>query len=217
MFKRSIIALAMAGGALALASTAQAAPTMDEHTGTILVNVRFTDVDPGSGSPILTSAGASTGLSTDVSSSYIPSLGIDYFVTDNVSLELVLGTSHHTVKAVGTGADVVAHKTWVLPPTLVAKYHFAPKGQISPYVGAGLTWVIFYSGHDYNGFTVHLPNGVGEALQAGTDIAVTDKVNVNLDVKKIFFRTNASINAGALKSHVQLDPWVFSAGVGYRF
>jgi outer membrane protein len=36
-------------------------------------------------------------------------------------------------------------------------------------------------------------------------------------VKKVFFDTNASINGGTLKSKVNLDPWVVSAGVGYKF
>lgn len=112
---------------------------------------------------------------------------------------------------------MLTHSTWVLPPTLSAQYHFAPKATVSPYVGAGVNYMLFYSGHDYNGFTVHVNNGFGAALQGGADIAVNDRANINIDVKKIFFSTDASINAGALKSRVKLDPWVLSAGVGVKF
>lgn len=216
MSHRLKLALTACAAALGLASTAHAEATMDKHAGLLMVNVRLTDVDPSSGSAI-TAGGVDTGLKTDVSSSVIPSLGITYFFTDNIAAELIAGTSHHTIKAVGPGTDVVVRKTWVLPPTLSLQYHFNPKGQISPYVGAGLNYMIFYSGHDYNGFTTKVHDGVGESLQAGADMAISQKVSLNVDVKKIFFRTDADINGGALHSRARLDPWVFSAGVGYRF
>jgi outer membrane protein len=40
---------------------------------------------------------------------------------------------------------------------------------------------------------------------------------VNLDVKKVWFNTEASVNDGALKSSVDLDPWVASVGVSRKF
>jgi outer membrane protein len=214
---KSLGLAAVAVGTLAAAGAAQAGPTLDFHKGSVLLNARVSVVDPPNSSEIVTSAGAATGLSTTQSTSVVPTVGIDYFFTDNISAELVLGTSHHTIRAVGPSTDVVVRKTWVLPPILTLKYHFNPKGQVSPYLGAGLNAMFFYSGHDYNGFTTKVGNGVGVALQAGGDVALTDRVNLNLDVKKVFFRTDATINGGALKSRVRLDPWVFSAGIGYRF
>lgn len=206
--------------AMALAGVAGAAKADDftpKHAGLIMLNVRATDVAPTSNDPIVTSAGASTGLHTDISSSVVPSIGLSYFITDNVAVEVIAATSHHTIKAQGPGTDVVVHKTWVLPPTVSLQYHFAPKAQVSPYVGVGATYMLFYSGKNRNGFTVDVDNNVGVSLQAGADIAVNDRYSVNLDVKKMFFRTDAHINGGALYSRVKLDPWVLSAGVGYKF
>ena len=77
--------------------------------------------------------------------------------------------------------------------------------------------MIFYSGKDRNGFTVDLDDGFGYALQAGADIAVKGPYVVNVDVKKVWFETDAKINGGALKSKVNLDPMVVSVGVGRRF
>lgn len=213
------IALVAVLAALGAASVAHAADdlTVGKHAGAIIVNLRVTDVDPVGSSPILTAAGAATGLNAQVDSSVIPSLGISYFFTDHIAAELILATSKHTISAVGAASSTVVRKTWVLPPTLSLQYHFARQSQVSPYVGAGLNYMIFYSGHDYNGFTVKTHDGLGEAVQAGVDIAVNKRANVNLDVKKIFFRTDATINAGALKSHVQIDPWVISAGLGVKF
>lgn len=220
MFRKPLLAAA-ALSALAMASAAHAADdgdvTVGKHKGAIIVNLRVTDVDPVGSSPIYTAAGAATGLNATADSSVIPSLGIQYYFTDHIAAELVLGTSKHTITAVGPGGSTVVRKTWVLPPVLAAQYHFAPHSQFSPYVGAGVNYMIFYSGKDYNGFTVRTHDGFGAALNAGADYAVTRRVNLNLDVKKIFFRTDANINGGALKSHVQLDPWVISAGLGVKF
>ena len=220
----SAVAIA-AVAALALAPAAHAADaaaadgeiTVGKHAHAIIVDLRATDVDPVGSSPIYTAAGAATGLNATADSNVIPSLGIQYFFTDHIAAELILGTSKHTVTAVGPTSSTVVRKTWVLPPTVTAQYHFAPHSRFSPYVGAGVNYMIFYSGKDYNGFTVRTHDGFGPALQAGADYAVTRRVNLNLDVKKIFFRTDANINNGALKSHVQLDPWVISAGVGLKF
>ena len=77
--------------------------------------------------------------------------------------------------------------------------------------------MIFYSGKNKNGFDVDLDNGIGWALQAGADVALSGPWSLNLDAKKVFFNTDADINNGALKSDVQLDPWVLSAGISRRF
>ena len=88
---------------------------------------------------------------------------------------------------------------------------------LSPYVGAGVNAMLFYGGEDQNGFKVDIDNGFGGALQAGVDIALQGPWSLNLDAKKVFFDTEASINGGALKSDVTLDPWVISVGVARRF
>ena len=73
--------------------------------------------------------------------------------------------------------------------------------------------MLFYSGKDKNGFKVKVDNGLGYALQAGADIPVAEKYLINIDVKKVFFETDAKINYGALESSVTLDPIVASVGV----
>ena len=97
------------------------------------------------------------------------------------------------------------------------QYHFAPAARVSPYVGAGLNYMLFYGGSNKNGFKFKVDDGFGLAAQAGVDIATSDKWQINLDVKKIAFHTDAVDRAKGLKTRVTLDPWVFSAGLGYRF
>ncbi len=117
----------------------------------------------------------------------------------------------------GPKTDVQIATTWLLPPTVTAQYHFASKSRVSPYIGAGLGYMQFFSGQNKNGFKVGLSDGFAPSLNAGLDYALTGKWSANIDVKKVFFQTHANINNGALGSKVSLDPVVASVGIGYKF
>ena len=203
--------------ALALTGAASAQDFQPKTKGLVMLNVRASAVVPSGSDPILTAAGAATGLRADVKTDYKPSIGLSYFLSDNVAVEVIATTTEHKVRARGPATDVTVHKTWVLPPVVSLQYHFAPAAQVSPYVGMGLNYMLFHSSRNQNGFTVKLKDGFGYALQTGVDVAVGGPWSANVDVKKVFFDTKASINGGTLKSKVNLDPWVISAGVGYKF
>lgn len=40
---------------------------------------------------------------------------------------------------------------------------------------------------------------------------------LNADVKKTFIETDASWQGTAIAANVEIDPWIYSIGVGYRF
>jgi outer membrane protein len=212
--------LALAVALLTATAAVQAHAAEDfqpKAKGTILLNVRVTDAISAANSPINTSAGVATGLNVKATDSVMPTIGLSYFVTDNVALELIAGSTQHTVKAVGPGTEVAVRDTWLLPPILSAQYHFLPKARFSPYVGAGVGYMAFYAGTNRNGFNLHLTNGFAPAVEGGFDVALSGRWSANVDVKKVFFKTDASVNAGALVSKVYLDPLVVSTGVGYKF
>ena len=203
--------------ALCLAGTAAAEEFQPKEKGLLMLNVRATGVLTDADGAIRTAAGTDVGLKAKVGDDVMPTIGLTYFLTDHLAVEAIAGTTQHEVKAVGPATDVEVHKTWVLPPVVSLQYHFAPQARISPYIGAGVNYMLFYSGKDRNGFKVDIDDGFGYALQAGVDVALKERWSANLDVKKVFFETDASINGGALKTKVKLDPWVVSAGVGYKF
>jgi outer membrane protein len=205
------------GAALALAGAAQAEDFKPKAAGEIMLNVRISDVAPANGDAITTLAGAATGLNAKVSSEVMPSLGLTYFITDHWAVEAIATTTEHRIKAQGGATNVEVKKTWVLPPVVSLQYHFAPTAKVSPYVGAGVNYMLFYGGSDENGFRLRVKNGFGTALEAGVDIATVGAWSVNLDAKKVFFQTKATDTKNGLKSTVNLDPWVLSAGVGYKF
>lgn len=214
---KTMIATAVVAAVLAAGGVASAQDFQPKAAGTLLVDFRATSVAPDESGAILTAGGVDTGLDVKVDSDTIPSLGISYFLTDKVAVELILGTSKHTISATTAPTATPVHDTWVLPPVLSVQYHPLPAARFSPYIGAGVNYMLFYSGEDRNGFTVDVDDGFGYSLQAGVDIAVKGPWSVNVDVKKVFFETEANINSGTLRSDVTLDPLVVSVGLGRKF
>lgn len=155
------------------------------------------------------------GGSVRAGSGVMPELDITYFVTENFSLELILATTKHDMSHAAPGIDLGS--VWVLPPTLTAQYRFNNQTAFVPYVGAGLNYTVFYNADSGAATDIKYKNGFGYALQAGMDYKLDANWSLNLDVKKIFLNTDARVNGGAVRADVDLDPWVFGAGVGYRF
>ena len=209
----AVLAAAFATPALAQTPTHWTAP----RAGDWIISGRVTNVSSNTDAAVTTAAGAASGLHVDVGDSTMPTLGFTYFMTDHWAVEGILGTTRHEVRAQGGATDVAVHETWVLPPVVTVQYRPLTQGRFSPYVGAGVNAMLFYGGDDRNGFNVELDDGVGLAAQAGADIGLTGPWSLNVDVKKVWFNTDASINAGALKSDVDLDPWVVSIGVARKF
>ncbi|WP_189836656.1 OmpW family protein [Sulfuriferula sp. AH1] len=182
-----------------LASTAASA-----DQGDWLVRARAISVQPQESS--------SLGLSVD--NALVPEVDFSYFVTKNVAVELILGTSRHEVSLESTSLGKVS----VLPPTLTAQYHFAPDATVRPYVGAGVNYTRFYS-NDLKVGTQNVEldnNSWGGALQAGVDIAVGKNSFINLDIKKIYIKTDVAL-AGTKIDTLKLDPLVLGVGYGMKF
>lgn len=152
-----------------------------------------------------------------INSDTVPELDITYFFTKNIASELILGTSTHNVKALPGEADL--GRVSLLPPTLTLQYHFSPETAFRPYVGAGVNYTIFYNKTTNNStyYDVNYQNSFGYAFQAGFDYMFDDKFGINFDVKKIYLSTNVSINHGAVRTKVDLDPWLFGVGAVYKF
>ncbi|MGY6636746.1 MAG: OmpW/AlkL family protein [Erythrobacter sp.] len=166
---------------------------------------------------------------TNATDNFVPTAAIEYFVTNNVSIETIAGVTQHQVKATAglpQGAQLV-REARLLPATLTAKYHFDLAKDIKPYVGAGpalFIWLTDKPGSTAQAIGVtrtNLSNEFGVALQAGVDIALGDSgLGLSLDAKRYFIGTTAQFFAGntlALETDHRLDPWVLSAGVSYRF
>lgn len=215
------LTLAAAALAMTMASGAAMAQTTGDwqvaRKGDLIVTGRVTQVSSDADDAITNAAGVASGLNVEVGDDIMPTLGFTYFLTDHIAVEAILGATQHEIRAQGGATDVAVHETWVLPPVVTLQYRPMPEARVSPYVGAGVNYMLFFDGEDKNGFKVDLDDGFGYALQAGADVALTGPWTLNVDVKKVWFDTEATINDGALKSDVGLDPWVVSLGIGRKF
>lgn len=141
-------------------------------------------------------------------------LDFSYFVTRNVALELILATKKHNITSNGARIGEVAH----LPPTLTVQYHFAPEADFRPYVGAGLNYTRFYDVNLSGGTLTTDKSSWGPALQLGADIPITKKFFFNVDVKKLWIKTDI-VNAStrAVAANFKIDPVIYGVGVGMKF
>ncbi len=202
--------------ALAAALLAQPAQAEDSYqSGTVLLRARAIGVIPDERSTISPIGGA-----VDASNRVVPEVDITYFVTPNVGFELIAAVTKHSVAAKSTAAgNVDLGSAWLLPPTLTAQYHF-DAGSVKPYIGAGINYTTFFSTDlPKTGPVTAIKYGdsVGPALQIGVDIPTNDHWFINVDVKKVWLKTEVKLNGGAINATVHLDPWIVGAGFGYRF
>lgn len=157
-----------------------------------------------------------------LSNAFVPELDISYYFTKNVSAELILGTANHTVSAINTAAgNIDLGDVWLLPPTLLAQYHFTGSDFI-PYIGAGVNMTLFY-GVDEGPVadSVDYDTAIGFAGQIGFDIMISDNWFINLDAKRLFLNTTATVNAttalgATVEADVDINPWILGFGIGVK-
>ena len=191
-----------------LASAAVAAPAYD--AGTVLLRLRAVEIVPDVSSTV------SIGGKVSISDTTIAEADITYFITDHLAVEAIAGTDKH---AIYYNKTTKLANVWLLPPTLTLQYHFDQIGPFKPYVGAGPNYTVFYNRSNGPLGKLRTTDNWGFALQAGTDIPLTDDGSyfLNVDVKRLFLSTHASFSASPVTASVNINPWLIGAGVGIRF
>ena len=222
--------LMLGGAALALAATPAMAQDNDNRAGDIQFKVLGTAVLPdGAITDInVNLPGLPATTNTKANDNITPTIAIEYFVTNAISIETIAGMTQHDVDATAglpVGAELVSDAK-LIPATVTAKYHF-DLGGVKPYLGAGPAYFLLV-GDDPGAATLplgvtetNLSNEFGVALQAGFDVPLNDNgFGFSVDVKRYFIDTTARWFVGntlAIETEHKLDPWVISAGVAYRF
>ncbi|MBL8548541.1 MAG: OmpW family protein [Hyphomonadaceae bacterium] len=204
----------VAGASLALAAPAQAF-TIKDH---LQVKVGVAGVIPDAGADI-----SLIGGDVDISDEWVPSVQLEWFFNENVSAELLCCIARHDVGAVDTALGPVdLGKVTHFPPTVTLKYRWTDFGPFEPYVGAGVNYTHFFNADapDAGPVTgIQYDDSFGPALQIGADYRLNDRWSINIDARKIWIDTDVAIDAGATRidASVDIDPWVFAVGIGYRF
>lgn len=220
-----------------------AMPVMAIEKGDILVDARILNIAPDVGGNQVMAGGAPLAPPAGIDVDDANSLGVDitYMVTDNFGVELMLDTSSkHDITGTGNLSGVAVGDVTVLPPSLIAVWHFMPTNNIRPYAGAGINYTMFFSESTTGQFTNTIDavagSGAGNppvtstgvsvddtfafVVQAGVDIDINKDWYVSFDAKYLDMNTTATIQANGsdvAKVDFDLNPLVLGIGVGTSF
>ncbi|WP_137820068.1 OmpW family protein [Pseudomonas sp. 2FG] len=216
--------------AASLLALALATPMAQAHqAGDLIIRAGAASTDPHEDSSSLAIAGAKVaGSQATLDSDTQLGLTAAYMLSDHVAVELLAATPfQHSVGVKGLGAlDGKLADLKQLPPTLSLQYYpLAAKSQVQPYVGAGLNYTLFFdeeltSTRKSQGFNnLELDDSMGLALQAGVDLMLSEQLLLNAAVWYVDIDTTATTYLGdtKVKVDVDVDPWVYMVGLGYKF
>jgi outer membrane protein len=223
MKKISVVALA-----LSTLFTSQAALAFEK--GDILVRGGLATVAPNESSSNIF-VGSDLGVNIGVDNNTQLGLNFAYFLTDNMNIEVLAATPFkHDVNfglpdPLGTGNQLaeVTH----LPPTVSVNYYFnTGSSNFKPYAGVGINYTLFFD-EDFTSSNsaiglqdLSLDNSLGLAAQLGIDYFVDDNWFVNGSIRYIDIDTEARFKLNGAEGRIdsiEIDPWVYTIALGYRF
>ena len=228
LFTASLLALAIA------------APLAHAHqAGDIIVRAGAITVDPQESSSDIWVGALNTdvaGTKATLDSDTQLGLNFAYMLTNNVGIELLAATPFsHDVGVKGmpgifAGLNGNLGELKHLPPTLsVVYYPLDGSSAFQPYVGAGINYTWFFdtelsSEAESKGFSgLDMKDSWGLAAQVGMDYMLTDNIMLNAQVRYIDIDTTATVENNAVapgtraKVDVDVDPFIYMVGLGYKF
>lgn len=222
--------------ATSLLALAIAAPSVQaQQAGDIIVRAGAITVDPHeSSSDIFVGALNQKVAGTKATLNSDTQLGLNfmYMATNQIGIELLAATPFsHNVGAKGFSGTYenlngklgsLKH----LPPTLSLVYYpLADSKVFKPYVGAGINYTWFFddklsSSAENKGFSgLDMKDSWGWSAQIGADYMLTDNIMINGQVRYIDIDTTGTTNilGNKVKVDVDVDPFVYMVGLGYKF
>jgi outer membrane protein len=107
-----------------------------------------------------------------------------------------------------------------LSPMVLLQLHPWPQARRSPYACLGPSLTFFT---DRRGALtppascLTIDPAPGFVLNLGLDAELGPAWLATLDLRKMFVRANAEVEPGPIRARAQIDPWVLSLGLRYRF
>tara|TARA_R110000850_G_scaffold23727_2_gene69897 strand:+ start:462 stop:1058 length:597 start_codon:yes stop_codon:yes gene_type:complete len=197
--KTTLVALALS----AVAATSVAA----QSQGDITLGLGLGAVIPKSGN------GTLAGGTADVGNDVRPTLTAEYFVRDNLGIEVLAATPfEHDVNIAGVGfAGTVKH----LPPTVSVNYHFPTNSPFKPYVGAGVHYTNFFQEASPLG-TLSLEDGFGLAVQVGMDYQLANGAALRANLRWMDIDAKARLDGNYIGT-AEIDPYVVNLAYVIKF
>ena len=160
------------------------------------------------------------GLAVDVDSDVRPTISGEYFIANNVGIELLAAIPfHHDITLTNGDGDQIDAKTQHLPPTLSVQYHFDGYNMpmnVKPFVGVGVNYTTFFKERVSTGGDLDLDDSVGVAGHIGLDIPFAPTESFRIDARYMDIKTDASLN-GTDIGEVDISPWVYGVAFVKQF
>jgi len=199
--------------ALAAAAVAATTPALAQSKGDWTLGVGVHQVNPKSDNGKL--AGGT--LAVDVGSDVKPTITGEYFIADNLGIEVLAALPFkHDIDIDGLGR---VGTTKHLPPVVSIQYHFNSKGKVSPFVGAGINYTTFFSEETTGalaGSKLKLEDSWGLAAHAGIDCAISKHGALRVDVRWIDIDSGVKLDGQKIGT-VNIDPLVYGVAYVHRF
>lgn len=188
--------------------------------GDLWLRVGASAMDPGTESESFSSISRSE---VRLDSGATLSAAAAWFVTDYAALEISSSLPYNSdlegnrrLKDLGLGkiGDVK-----YVPTYLTMNFYFNDSSAVTPYLGGGIAFNKFYDEQaSPAGLDVNLDSTFDPTVVAGVNMDFGAPVVVNFDVRYTPLDTDATFS-GAIDQTVEMeiDPAVFTLGVGYRF
>ena len=201
------------GCALAAVAAATSVPALAQSKGDWTLGVGVHQVNPKSDNGRLVGGT----LALEVDSDTKPTITGEYFVADNLGIE-VLGALpfKHDVNIDGLGR---VGSTKQLPPVVSLQYHFNGKGKVSPFIGAGINYTTFFSEDTTGalaGSQLKLEDSWGLAAHAGVDFAVSEHGQLRVDLRWIDIDSKVKLDGQKIGT-ANIDPLVYGVAYVHRF
>lgn len=194
----------------ALALSALALPVSAQSAGDWTIGLGLASVMPKDGNGTLT-AGA-----VDVGNDLRPSITVEYFIRDNIGVELLAATPFkHDVSVGGGKIGTVKH----LPPVVSLNYHWDTGSAFQPYAGVGVNFTGFWDEKTTGalaGSELSLKNSWGLAAQVGADWWLNERAALRGTVRWIDIDSDVYLNGDKIGT-AEVDPLVVQAAYVMRF
>jgi outer membrane protein len=204
---------------LATLAAILALPAAAQSRGDWTLGFGVHNVDPKSdnGSLDATALGLGPLPPTEVGSSMRPTITAEYFIRDNLGIEVLAALPfQHDIEIRGVGK---VGSTRHLPPTVSLQYHFANTSKATPFVGVGLNYTTFFSEDTTGalaGTELSLDDSWGLAAHAGIDFAVGERSAIRIDVRWADIDADVKVN-GIQVGTADIDPLIYGAAWVMKF
>ena len=152
-------------------------------------------------------------------------VGVNWFFSDRVSLELKAAALDSRVRVRRMGSDFVAvadiGHAQIFPITALLQWHFLEEGAIRPYIGAGAGYVVLKNiDKPFIGAQgIEFDDPTGLVINGGIMIPFSKRFSATADARYTPIETQASAAfvGTTSRAEIEVKPLIVSFGIAYHF